>query len=117
MEVLIAFTIFAFSFGAILQIFSTGARNARVSKSYAVALGHAQSQLERLGIEVPLEPGQSTGVLDDGMVWQLEITPYEEARAEGSLLRAFTVKATVAWRDRGRAREVVLSSLRLAGAQ
>ena len=33
MEVLVAFTIFAFSFGAILQVFSSGAHNARVSRA------------------------------------------------------------------------------------
>ncbi len=117
MEVLVAFTIFAFSFAAILEIFSSGARNAAVSRAYAVALGHAQSQLERLGIEEPLEPGQSSGVLDDGMAWRLEITPYEEDPAEDSLLRAFVVKAIVTWRDRGQERQVALSSLRLRGVQ
>lgn len=116
MEVLVAFTIFAFSFGAILQVFSSGAHNARVSRAYAAALGHAQSQLERLGIEEPLEPGQTTGVLDDGMSWRLEVTPYEEEPDEDSLLRAYVVTATVTWRDGGREREVALSSLRLRGA-
>ena len=117
MEVLVAFTIFAFSFGAILQIFSAGAHNAGVSRAYAVALGHAQSQLERLGIEEPLEAGQSTGVLDDGMAWRLEVTSYEEAPSEDSLLRAFAVRATVTWRGGGRERQVALSSLRLRGVQ
>ncbi len=117
MEVLVAFTIFAFSFGAILQIFSTGTRNAGVSRAYAVALGHAQSQLERLGIEEPLEPGRSSGVLDDGMSWHLEVTPFEDRPAEDSLLRAFTVKAVVTWRDGDQEREVALSSLRLRGAE
>lgn len=117
MEVLVAFTIFAFSFGAILQIFSTGSRNASVSRAYAIALGHAQSQLERLGIEEPLEPGQSSGVLDGGMAWRLEIAPYEEQPTEDSLLRAFTVTAVVTWRDGGQEREVALSSLRLRGAE
>ena len=88
-----------------------------VSRAYAVALGHAQSQLERLGIEEPLEPGQSSGVLDDGMAWRLEITPYEEEPAEDSLLRAFLVKAIVTWRDRDQERQVALSSLRVRGAQ
>ena len=117
LEVLVAFTIFAVSFAAILQIFSTGSRNASVSRAYAIALGHAQSQLERLGIEEPLEPGQSSGVLDDGMAWRLEIVPYEAQPTEDSLLRAFTVKAVVTWRDGGQEREVALSSLRLRGAE
>ncbi len=117
LEVLVAFTIFAFSFGAILQIFSSGARNAGVSRAYAVALGHAQSQLERLGIEEPLEAGQSSGVLDDGMAWRLEITPYEDQPSEDSLLRAFAVKAIVTWRDGGQERQVALSSLRLRGTE
>lgn len=117
MEVLVAFTIFAFSFGAILQVFSSGAHNARVSRAYAAALGHAQSQLERLGIEEPLEAGQTTGVLDDGMAWRLEVTPYAQEPTEDSLLRAFVVRASVTWRDGGREREVTLSSLRLQGAQ
>jgi len=117
MEVLVAFTIFAFSFGAILQIFSTGARNAGVSRAYAVALGHAQSQMERLGIEEPLESGQSSGVLDDGMAWRLEVTPYEDQPAADSLLRAFAVKAVVTWRDGGQEREVAISSLRLRGTE
>lgn len=117
LEVVVSFTIFALSFAAILQIFSNGARNAAVSQAYVVALGHAQSQLDRLGVEEVLEPGETSGVLDNGMAWRLRVELHEESLAEDSLLRAFTVQSSVRWRDGVRERDVTLSSLRIGGLE
>ncbi len=116
LEVLVAFTIFAVSFAAILQIFSTGARNSRVSQAYAVALGHAQSQLDRLGLETPLTPGETSGLLEDGMSWRLTVEPQGGPPDDLTLILPFEVTASVTWRQDGVEREVSLSSLRLGSA-
>ena len=116
LEVLVAFTIFAVSFAAILQIFSTGARNSRVSQAYAVALGHAQSQLDRLGVETPLTPGETSGELEDGMSWRLTVAPQGPPPDDLTLILPFEVTASVSWRQDGVEREITLTSLRLGSA-
>ena len=115
LEVLVAFTIFAVFFAAVMQIFSTGTRNAEVSQSYVLALAEARAQLARLGIEQPLIEGEESGALENGMRWQRTISPHDV----GALLpegvpAAFDVAVSVSWRDRGRERRVSLSTLRLA---
>ena len=115
LEVLVAFTIFAIVLAAVMQIFSTGTRNAEVSRSYVLALAEAQMQLARLGIEQPLIVGEESGELDNGMRWRRVVAPHDvgEVVPEG-LPVAFDVAVSVSWRDGGRERRVSLSTLRLA---
>jgi general secretion pathway protein I len=119
LEVLVAFTIFALSFAAILQIFSGGLSNAEVADRALVALGHAESLLAAAGVEEPLTEGERSGLLPGGMAWRETVTRHSDATTPAvpaAGLQPYRVTVTVTWdpdNGRGRARDVTLTSLRL----
>lgn len=116
MEILVAFSIFALSFAAILQIFSGGLRNGEVADRALIALGHAESLLARAGVEHPLAEGERSGELPDGMSWRETVAHYSDATTPAvppAGLQPYSVTVTVNWS--GGARGVTLTSLRLGG--
>ena len=113
-EVLVAFAIAALSLAVLLQVFSTGLRNAATSKDYAQATMHAESLLARIGVEEVLSPGVRRGTFADGYRWTLAVTPFQ-ADVATALAQAFDVVVTVGWGEEGGAgRSVSLRTLRLA---
>ena len=113
-EVLVTFAIAALSLAALLQVFSTGLKNAATSKNYAQATMHAESMLAHIGVEEALSPGVRRGVFADGYRWTVAVTHFDAAVAT-SLAQAFDVVVTVAWGQEGGAgRSVSLRTLRLA---
>lgn len=120
LEVLVAFTIFALSFMAILQIFAGGLGNTAVADRALVALGHAESLLARAGLEQPLAPGQRRGTFDDGMIWRKDVSLYRDdamtAAEPPPGLTPYAVTVSVSWADGGKTRDVTLNSLRLGAA-
>ncbi|WP_299390681.1 prepilin-type N-terminal cleavage/methylation domain-containing protein [Pelagibius sp.] len=119
-EVLVAFTIFALSFAAILQIFSGGLHNGATADRALIALGHAESLMARAGVEEPLTPGQTSGQIDEGMTWQQSVSLYRDAAMTAEPpppgMTPYAVTVSVTWQDRGRTRDVTLNSLRLGDA-
>jgi general secretion pathway protein I len=119
-EVLVAFAILALALGVLLQVFSGGLENARVSEAYTTAGLLAESKLAALGAEEPLAEGQSTGRFDDRFRWRVDVRPYEEAGRSGPAdpdawpVSAFEVVVTVSWDEADEERSVSLSTLRLA---
>jgi general secretion pathway protein I len=119
-EVVVAFIILALSLGVLLQVFSTGLRNVRVSEAYTMAALLAESKLAAVGIEEPLTAGATAGVFDDRFRWRLDVQPYEPDRAEGPAeggegpVRAYEVVVTVSWNEANEERSVSLTTLRLA---
>ncbi len=119
-EVLVAFAILALALGVLLQVFSTGLRNARVSEAYTTATLLAESKLAQVGIEDPLVEGQSVGRFDDRFRWLIEVRPYQESEPdaaperEGLPVRAYEVVVTVSWDEVHDKRSVSLTTLRLA---
>jgi len=112
-EVLVAFAIAALGLAALFQIFATGLRSAAISEGYARATMLAESQLDRVGIEQPLAPGERFGVFDDGYRWHVAIAPYQEAEMD-ALVEIFEVSVTVSWgEESGGGRAVTLRTLRL----
>jgi len=118
LEVLVAFTIFALSFAAILQIYGQRLQNAKMSGDYSVALGNAESLLARVGIEEQLTVGDQHGVFENGMQWRRVITAYGAADATAlPTVAPFRVDVTVSWGNTEPARRIRLSSLRLSTPQ
>jgi len=76
-EVLLAFVVFALSFTVVLEILSGSMRNTvRAKENTEVAL-IAQSLMDQVGLDLPLEAGTgSEGDFGD-YHWQLEIHPFE----------------------------------------
>lgn len=76
LELLLAFVVFALSFATVLEILSGSMRNTVRARHYTEAALTAQSVMDQVGLEIPLEAGTgSTGESGDYR-WQLEIYEY-----------------------------------------
>lgn len=76
LEVMLAFVIFAISFATVLEIMAGSMRSVRrASDDTQVAL-FAQSIMDLVGTEIPVEEGQFSGTGMDRYQWQLGISPY-----------------------------------------
>lgn len=119
LEILVAFAILAISLGVLMQIFSRASLSAIAAAQYSRAASIAEARLEAVGTAIPLEPGLVSGEPEDGIAWELAIVPVELGQDPGMELGAmpslmpYRVTAIVLWKDRGRVRRLVLSTLRL----
>jgi general secretion pathway protein I len=77
LEVLLAFVIFAMSFAVVLQIISGSIRNTMRSKQYTEVALIAQSVMDTVGLEIPLEEGGQASGESGQYRWSVEIYPYE----------------------------------------
>ncbi len=120
LEVLVAFVIFALSFAVVLEIIAGSMRSTIRAKDYSEAALLAQSLMEGVGSEVPLEAGAYQGETDDGIVWVIEITDFEglnedtRARelAELNNTRLFWVDLRLEWGDGRRQRDASFTTIR-----
>jgi len=120
LEVLVAFSILAMVMGTLMQVFSGGLRNVGLAREYAQATNIARNQLNAVGLEIPLQPGQLQGE-SGSFQWTLLIQPYQEASppvplpvsspANAGLMH---LRVVVEWAEGGQPpRSVMLDSLRL----
>jgi general secretion pathway protein I len=122
LEILIAFTIMAFSLSIMLNIFSGGINTAAIAEDYTIAVEIAESLMAKTGSEIPLSEHQSTGEEDQKYRWSLSIVPYslsadliepDNAQVQAKL---FKIDASVMWGDgESDDREIRLTTLKLAG--
>jgi general secretion pathway protein I len=110
LEVLVALIIFALAFGILAQIFQTGLRQSTTAEVATEATLFAQSQLARVGVELPLQVGEVAGENEDGLRWQTAIREAEPPTEEG--VASYLVEVTVAWGP-GPADQVTLTTLRI----
>ena len=126
LEVLTAFVLFAVTLAALLQIFSSGLRDAQLADEYARALMIAQSRLDEATATEKLAEGSAVGD-SEPFQWALEITPYDERQESAEAqsapefflpVRLMRLESTVRWRAAdGRDRNVRLVTLHLAPRQ
>lgn len=116
-EVVVAFVVLALSLGALFEIFATGLRSAGAAGDYAVAAMVAESRLDALDVETPLEAGEYGGPLDGGFRWRAEARPYPLDETPGVPYPLVEVVLTVSWHDGGRERSVTVTTLRPAAAE
>lgn len=84
LEVLLAFVIFSISFAVVLQIISGSIRNTMRSKQYTEVALIAQSVMDTVGLDIPLEVGTGANGESGDYKWDMEIYTYEpEYLAEG----------------------------------
>jgi general secretion pathway protein I len=120
LEVLMAFVLLALTLGALLQVFSSGLRDAQLADEYARATMIAQSKLAGFTAAEALAEGAAAG-RDDPFDWTLTAVPYDdrqespEAQAQGQFdlrVRLLRVESKVVWRAAdGRERNVRLVTL------
>lgn len=111
LEILVALVIFALAFGVLAQIIQTGLRQSGVAESTAAATALARSHLARIGVELPLEAGETDGETGDGMRWHTDIE-LAGTSEEHYGLASYLVRVTVSWGP-GAAEQVTLTTLRL----
>jgi general secretion pathway protein I len=115
-EILVAFVVLSTTMAVIMQIFSGGIRNARLSEGYSRAVFLAQSRLAAAGVEQRLVPGNSSGQVGSDLRWQVQVAPFDDAGAADKFLlptRLYEVRVNVTWSDDGKDRQIELSTLRL----
>jgi general secretion pathway protein I len=115
-EVLVALTILSLSLAIIFSIFSVGLRGRRAAEEYEQATLLAESKLNSIGIDEPIQEGDTVGQFNDRFGWKTVVTPYhEEGRDEAKdlLRRPLRVTVIVSWGDAGDEKSVTLTTLRL----
>lgn len=119
-EVLVAFVVLSVTMAVILQIFTGGMRNARLSDGYSRAVFLAESRLAAVGVERPLVLGEDGGQAGQNFKWRVIVVPADDAGAADRQLlpvRLFEVKVLVGWIEDGRDRQIALTTLKLGPRQ
>lgn len=118
-EVVAALAVLAVAVGLCLQIATSALRQTRQAAEHTQAALLAQSLLDAAGTGERIRPGRTSGRLDEGYRWELEVTPYEgDLVREGALVptllavRLYRLELSLSW-DVGRdQRTVRFSTLR-----
>jgi general secretion pathway protein I len=119
LEVLVAFVILALALGVLMRVFSGGINNVGVAERYAYATILAESRLAALGVESPLEEGETSGTEASGYRWRTRVSAYQSSGAalDGTTAPVilFQVEVTVGWDHADhQERQVRLTTLRAA---
>lgn len=120
LEVLVAFVIFALSFSVVLEIIAGSMRSTVRARDYSEAALLAQSLMERVGSELPLEAGAFQGETEDGFTWVIEISDFEGINEDTRTLelaemvnaRLYWVDLNLKWGDGRRERDVKFTTIR-----
>ena len=125
LEVLLAFVIFALSFAVILEILSGSMLSTTRARTYSEAALLAQSLVDMVGTDIPLEEGSMAGEAPGGYDWVLSISLYQPEfdddrvleLAEFSGTTLFWVDLEVGWGNERRPQMAHFSTIRsvLAG--
>ncbi len=79
LELLLAFVVFALSFATVLEILSGSMRNTVRARHHSEAALTAQSVMNQVGLDIPLEPGFSVTGESGEYEWEIEIFEYSES--------------------------------------
>jgi len=130
LEVMLAFVVFALSFAAVLEIMASSMRSVtQASDETEVAL-LAQSLMDTVGTEIPIEEGQYSGSSMDRFDWYLDISlyasvdgdensAYTQELAELSGVELYYVDLNIEWLAGSRERKMHFGTVRsiMAGFQ
>ena len=76
LELLLAFVVFALSFATVLEILTGSMRNTVRARHNSEAALTAQSLMDQVGLEIPLENGYAANGESGDYAWELEIFDY-----------------------------------------
>ena len=124
LEVMLAFVIFALSFATVLEIMAGSMRSVgRASDDTEVAL-LAQSLMDLVGTEIPVEEGEYSDTGMDRYNWQMSISLYDavgesetvglstQELADNSGIELYRVDLYLDWETGRRQRELHFSTIR-----
>jgi general secretion pathway protein I len=109
-EILIAFAILAVALAGLLRVFSGGLQATARTERYGAAVLSARSLLERVGSEIPLQPGERAGRAEDGTEWSVRMQPVDTVDPDNPFL-PYEVAVTVVVAHE---QPITLTTLRLA---
>lgn len=115
-EVMVAFVILALSVTVLLRIFSSGLSNTVISQQYVDAVVLAETRMAQIGTTMEIIPGVESGEAGEKYIWKTVIDPYYpwQGSEDGKVpVSAFVVDVEVSWEEKGRMRNVVLTSIKL----
>lgn len=95
LEVLLAFVVFALSFALILEIIAGSMRSTVRAKDYSEAALLAQSIIETVGTEFPVEAGVWEGEAAGGYRWTLDIYEFDGGLDDGRTLEIAEINKTL----------------------
>ena len=120
LEVLVALSILAFSYGAILQILGGAASKAALAGDYRRALIVAESRLDYAAANMSNRGIETSGITSDRFHWSLSYEASDQFLLQGLPIRYMpvTIEVRVSWDGAaGQERSVQLSTLRLTRGQ
>ena len=120
LEVLVALSILAASYGVILRILGGAARNATLTGEYRRAMIIAESQLTFAAAGVTSRNVGHSGAADEKFQWQVSYSPTAEYSLEDLPVRytPVIVSIEVSWEDAtGSSRSISVSTVRLTIGQ
>ncbi len=105
LELLLAFLVFALSFATVLEILSGSMRNTVRAREYTEAALTAQSVMDQVGLEIPLQAGYSAGGQSGDYRWDIQLfdyvetgeNPYSVELAELTGIELLQVELVVGW--------------------
>jgi general secretion pathway protein I len=105
LELLLAFVVFALSFATVLEILSGSMRNTVKAREYTEAALTAQSILDQVGLEIPLESGVTAAGEVGDYHWEIALfdyvdtgeNPYSVDLAELTGIELLQVELEVSW--------------------
>ena len=116
LEVLVALSILAMSYGVILQIFGGAAQKASLSGDYRRAMIIAESKIDYVAANAGRVNVADTGTVGDKFDWQVSIVPTDEYSIEGmpSRYTPVVINVDVRWENApGQTKSVSVSTIRL----
>jgi general secretion pathway protein I len=121
LEVLLAFVVFAISFAIVLEILSSSMRSTVRARDYSEAALMAQSLMDMVGSEFPLEDSVYDGETGNGFRWTVDIVTWvpdsdvgfyvlDIADANGTLI--FRIDVDLEWGEGSRSRQARFTTIR-----
>ena len=86
-EVLVAFAIVALVLAGIYQALAGAFRGENRAQVQERVLALARAHLETIGLEQPLEPGETAGTYQAGLTWHLTVAPVASLSDKGQAFR------------------------------
>ena len=120
LELLLAFVVFALSFATVLEILSGSLRNTVRARHYTEAALTAQSVMDLVGVEIPLEAGQGGAGSSGEYDWEIQV--FEYAGEDGNVnsvelaeltgIQLLQVDMVVSWGEPPRERSSYFSTVK-----
>lgn len=125
LELLLAFVVFTLSFATVLEILSGSMRNTVRARHYSEAALTAQSLMDQVGLEIPLQAGSFVNGEAGEYEWEIDIQNYEGAGettrsvelAELTGITLLQVDLTISWGEAPREQTRYFSTIKAVLSQ